>query len=201
MSHTPGALSRVPTVEECLELLRSQRVDEKVYLHSIMVCRVGITICDGLERNGVSINKPLAVAGCLLHDICKLEVGPGSKLVPRRDHAAIGGRLVEALGYPVVAPLVANHVLDQSEVLGSLEEEIVFYSDKRVDFDEVVSLQERLKRLQVRYANNPEAMRNIISSQAVVPLVEKQLLSKAGLTPDSLQSLNSYRGRGAEGLP
>ena len=70
------------------------------------------------------------------------------------------------------------------------EKEIVFYADKRVNHDTVVSLEERLKYLIRRYARDHEIrVAAIRMNFEICKQVEKKLFSKLEFLPKSLPQL------------
>ncbi len=86
-------------------------------------------------------DKEEVIAGALLHDIAKT-------LCIKTDcrHAEIGRQICVELGYPELSEIVAEHVVLKNftadlyiqGIFGS--KEIVYYADKRVRHDQVVSL-------------------------------------------------------------
>ncbi|MBI2208592.1 hypothetical protein HYU50_03780 [Candidatus Woesearchaeota archaeon] len=71
------------------------------------------------------------------------------------EHWARGAELVKKLGYPEVAKVISKHTLYKVEIEENqpktFEEKIVFYADKRVKNDKVVSLEERYDDIKKRY--------------------------------------------------
>lgn len=74
---------------------------------------------------------------CLLHDLCR----------QKKDHARISAAALLAEGYPEIADLVSVHHVSaySKEEVGSplSDAEVLFYADKRVKEDQVVTVQER----------------------------------------------------------
>lgn len=116
-----------------------------VIKHVIAVSNVAKKVYDNLAKKGIKINKLLVIAGALLHDI-----GRG-----KEHHTDTGYKLVKSLGYPEVAMLVKRHSLahiDQEDYIPkTVEEKIVFYADKRVIGNKVVSIEERIIDIKKRY--------------------------------------------------
>lgn len=92
-------------------------------------------LLDGLYSHGYSesdFNKELLRKAAELHDIKRLE--------PR--HAIAGAKYIESMGYPKMADLIAeHHSPEQHDEL--CEADILFYADKRVKEDQIVSIEER----------------------------------------------------------
>ncbi|MBI2661270.1 HD domain-containing protein [Candidatus Woesearchaeota archaeon] len=135
-----------PTKEECLKILKENDVPDNVIAHSKKVHEVAMKICEMLEHKGVNANRDLAGAAALLHDIAKVKEG---------DHMLNGAEIVKSLGFPEVGRIISRHGLahlDEEEFQPkSTEEKIVFYADKRVTNDRLVSLEDRFKYIKERY--------------------------------------------------
>jgi len=135
-------LSRV----ECAALLAELEVPERVVRHSRVVAEVAETMAESLIQHGAHLNLALIEAGSLLHDIAK----------GRPDHAQAGASILEELGYPLVADIVASHVdlkLAGDGSTGEILDEnaIVYLADKLVRGETVVSLDERFRRSFTRF--------------------------------------------------
>jgi len=135
----------IPTREECLQILNNNKTPSNVIEHCKTVCKVAEEIVDNLIKNGTQVNKELVIAGALLHDIER----------DKDDHVIKGANLVRKLGYPEVAKVIEKHTMykikDIANQPKTVEQKIVFYSDKRAKGNEVVSLEERYKDVKERY--------------------------------------------------
>jgi len=121
---------------------------QNVLSHSIEVARLAAIIAGDLGAN-VNIAKK---AG-LLHDI-----GKTACLDNNEDHAAKGFEICLAHNLNSIADIIAEHVILKTykPEYGFAEKEIVYYADKRVNHDQVVSLKERLEYILERYGKNNE---------------------------------------------
>jgi len=129
--------------------------------------------------------KDAVLAGALLHDIAKTKC-----LQERCQHAQVGAAICRDLGYPEVAAMVGHHVnLPASHVdacrrgvfTGS---ELVYYSDKRVKHDSIVSLDERLAYILEKYgANNQEWGKAIHANFRMCAELEGLLFAGLDFTP------------------
>ena len=101
----------------------------------------------------------IATAGALLHDI-----GKTASLKSGQDHSEIGRQICLDNHLEEIAPIVAEHVRLKNYTLnGSYsEKEIVFYADKRVKHDQIVSLNERLAYILNRYGRGREKLSRAI---------------------------------------
>lgn len=184
----------IPTVEQCLQYMDDFSMYENIRRHSFMVARVANILLSGLEQNGSVTfrpNRDLVTAGALMHDIAKTKcLQEGCK------HAEVGRQICIDLGLESVSRIVADHV-----VLSGFKEneyrqgwfsatELVFYADKRVNHDRVVSLDDRLTYIIDKYSNN-EAVRedHIRRNFQQCREVEQHLFRLVGFSPDDINSL------------
>ena len=136
---------KIPLREECLDILNKNKTPSNVIEHCKIVCKVAEEITDKLIENGIKVNKKLVTAAALLHDIEREKV----------DHIKEGITLIKNLGFPEVAEVMRKHSLhgieDENRQPKTIEEKIVFYADKRVKGNEIVSIEERFEDLKKRY--------------------------------------------------
>jgi len=135
--------------------------------HSFIVARVAETIVEELlipEENGCRPpNLDLVLAGALLHDIAKTKCLDGSC-----QHAELGMILCSDHDYPEVGRIVGEHVIMSSfdrdgYLLGNFPaREIVYYADKRVRHNEIVSLDKRLDYIIDKYSRGSEYVKKRI---------------------------------------
>ena len=182
----------LPSVAECLELHDRYAMFDNIRAHSTVVARAAEALVEGLARAGKTAgplpDKEEAVVGALLHDIAKtLCIETGCR------HAEIGRQICVELGYPELSEIVAEHVilknfradLYQHGVFGV--KEIVFYADKRVCHDQVVSLDGRLAYILGRYGDRNPVKEQLIHQnfrQAVE--LETYLFRCIDFPPDQL---------------
>ena len=139
-------MTKIPTKEECLKILKNNNVPDNIIAHTKTVCDFSMKVVDILEKKGIHVNKKLVAAAALLHDIKKLSPN---------DHVKEGYEFIKSLGYPEVANIIKKHGLqhinDESYEPKTWEEKIVFYADKRTNFDRIVSVDERFEFIKKRY--------------------------------------------------
>jgi putative nucleotidyltransferase with HDIG domain len=142
-----------------------------IVAHSLQVMRVSLAVIDHL-KNGVSVNRDLVAAAALLHDITKTR-----SFVTKERHDASGGALLRELGFPHVAEIVEQHVTIRNVNLhGELEErEIVYYADKRVLHDTIVTIDERVNDIMQRYGAVEEIRSLILQNKSQVLAVERKI--------------------------
>jgi putative nucleotidyltransferase with HDIG domain len=136
---------KIPSKEECLDILNKNKTPSNVIEHSKVVCKVAEDVAEKLIKKGVNVNKELVVAAALLHDI---ERG-------KDDHVIEGAKLLKSMGFCEISETTRKHSLHEIEKEKnqplSAEEKILFYADKRVKGDKIVSLDKRKEDLEERY--------------------------------------------------
>ncbi len=135
--------------------------------HSHLVARVAEAIVCGLGDFGDdpvrAADLDLVLAGALLHDIAKTKCLDGSC-----RHDEEGMHICCHHGYPEVGQIVREHVLLSSFTPDDYQRgrfparEIVYYADKRVRHNEIVSLEQRYDYIIEIYSRENEAIKKRI---------------------------------------
>lgn len=162
---------RIPSRAECDELMARYAMLPHIIEHSIQVMKVSLAIMDNLKSD-MSLNRDLVVAGALLHDITKT-----ISLETNENHAVSGGALLRELGFPSTAEVVEQHIrILNLNLAGWLEErEIVYYADKRVRHNTIVTVEERMDDIIQRYGATEDLRRQILKNKSQALLVEQKI--------------------------
>ena len=174
----------IPSTEICFQLMARYEMFDNIKAHSVLVARVARLIATALLDAGECISVKKTTAAALLHDI-----GKTACLNSDRDHAEIGRQICIQNSLDEIADIVGQHVRlrDYSLNKNCSETEIVYYADKRVIHDEVVTLRERLSYILERYGGDRAGIdRAIRKNFDLCKEVEKKLFTKLGFGPESL---------------
>ena len=135
--------------------------------HSVVVAQVALQLIDGFAENEIRPSfvpdRNLILAGALLHDIAKTPC-----LKNGCDHAREGAEICLQLGFPEIASIVEEHVVLNDHDAARRNQgmfnarEIIYYADKRVRHEEIVSLEERLEYILEHYGNGDPVMHRLI---------------------------------------
>ncbi len=162
---------KLPSEEECLKILEENKVKDNIIAHLKEVCDFSMKVVDLLENRGIKVNRGLVAAASLLHDVKKLEPG---------HHEIEGAKYIESLGYIEVANVIRKHGLahlnKEEFTPKTWEEKIVFYSDKRLRGNRIVSVDERFADLKQRYKKD-----DVAQEIAFTKKIEKELLGNEKL--------------------
>ncbi|MDT8900694.1 DVU_1551 family NTP transferase [Anaeroselena agilis] len=135
---------RWPTGGECRQILARLAVPDAVASHGRAVAAVARRLAARLNGAGLSLDEDLVAAAALLHDLAK----------GRPDHPARGAKLIERLGYPRVAAIIAVHhdiVFAAGQPLD--EAAVVHLADKLVRNDTIVPLEDRFACSREKFAD------------------------------------------------
>ena len=117
------------------------------------------------------LNRVRVMKACLLHDLCRAE----------KEHARVSAEAIRKEGYPAIAALVAGHheaAYSEREAQGPLTEaEILFYADKRVQEDVLVSVEERFRESRKK-CRSPEACAHHDAMLAKTLKIEKKIIKE-----------------------
>ena len=177
----------IPSVEECFFFMEKYEMLENIRAHSIIVENVANIIAQGLIEAGTDLSIEKTTAGALLHDI-----GKSLCLKTGDDHAAKGQEICIQNQLHEIADIVREHItLEKYEPESAVnEKEIIYYSDKRVNHDSVVSLKTRLEYLLDRYGRNNEYLCGLIRENfQVCKSVERKLFKDLCFGPESLAEM------------
>ena len=169
---------KIPSKEECVKILKQNNVPDNIIAHTRAVCDFSMKVCDLLEKRVIKINRNLVAAASLLHDV--------KKLAPR-EHEIEGAGYISSLGYAEVGILIKKHGLkhlfEDEFMPKTWEEKIVFYADKRVTNDRIVSVDERFEYIKQRYFRpaTKDLNKNIEQELKFTKKIEKVLLGKEKL--------------------
>lgn len=181
--HTRG----IPSLDFCYALMDAHQMLDNIRAHSILVARIAELISRELIRVGIDLSLELAVTGGLLHDIGKTPC-----LNTQNDHAAVGRDICLAHGLEDIAEIVGEHVILRNYYpdLPLCEKTIVYYADKRVNHDQVVSLDQRLDYILETYGrNNPSILRAIENNFSRCHAIEKRLFHHLDFAPENISQI------------
>lgn len=175
----------IPSAQGCFSLMDRYGMLENIRHHSIVVAKVASLITQGLKETGIGVCVEKVVAGALLHDI-----GKTFSLSSGGDHAEMGKEICYRHHFDEIADIVAEHVTlrnyDQNDS-GCWEKEVVYYSDKRVNDDKIVTLEERERYILRRYGRGGEHVCRLIRENfELCRKVEVKLFRRLPFRPEDL---------------
>ncbi|MEW6351136.1 MAG: HD domain-containing protein [Thermodesulfobacteriota bacterium] len=176
----------IPDEPTCVALMSKYQTPHHIVRHCFMVWTVAQVIGSAMTQRNHPMDMELLKAACLLHDIGKYPC----ILEGNRYHDRKGKEMLEEEGYPEVASIVGRHVNlaeTDGEPLG--EAHVLFYADKRVNHDELVSLEQRFDYLFKTYAKTPYATERLNEMKRDTRRLEERIFLLLDFEPDCLASL------------
>lgn len=174
---------KIPCELECLSLLEKYKTPDHIVAHSKAVWAVGNILADALIRNDYELDWSLVRASCLLHDIGKypcIVEGKGY-------HDVMGEQILEKEGFPNVGRIVVQHVVLRAPKDSPIREEhVVFYADKRVVHDRIVSLEDRFVYLEETYGRNAAALGWLLEMKKQTMRLEGEIFNLLDFSPHEL---------------
>ncbi|MDC0336570.1 HDIG domain-containing protein [Pseudodesulfovibrio sp.] len=168
----------VPNDRQCAEYWMRFSMLENVVEHSYEVARLATFLAARAKELGLDVDVPTVRASALLHDIAKTYC-----IVHGGNHSQLGGAwTVEMTGNPAIACGVTHHVywpfeLDLDKYFTPLA---VIYADKRVNHNQIVSIEDRFEDLIKRYGIP-------LGLQDKIKMTESQALDLEKLLCDTLE--------------
>lgn len=173
----------LPSDKECFSIIREMEMMDHIIDHSVMVSNVAVCLGGHLKKSSPGLNIDLVRTAALLHDITKTRSFETGEV-----HSETGGGLMAGLGYPEIGDIIRQHVtLDVRRDSGPVSEtEIVNYADKRVLHDRVVSLDQRLAYIRVKYGADPKFTQGIDQMWENTRALEVKIFSQLCFAPEEL---------------
>lgn len=163
-----------PSKDECTAIFRKYKTPASVIRHgeavSGLACRIASLVN---ERGACSLDLNLVRAGALLHDIAR----------DKADHASAGALLLDQLGYPEVAGVIAGHmdIYVNTSTTAIDETSVVYLADKMIMEDLPVPLEKRFSDSMSRFSGEPDAMKNIKRREAAALIIRERIERLCGL--------------------
>jgi putative nucleotidyltransferase with HDIG domain len=151
---------QIPGIDTCIALMNEYAMLPNIRRHSLLVARIAELLAHHLQETlpaGQAHDQDFCVNGALLHDIAKTPC-----IKEGCEHAATGAEICRKHGFPEIAEIVAGHIILQEFSLEKYKKglfparEIVYYADKRVRHDAIVSLAERQEYILENYGGDNE---------------------------------------------
>lgn len=194
-------------------LLQKYRTPQHIILHMRKVAKVGLFLAKKMKERGLQVNESLVAYGSLLHDLVKIvdfsEIDETKLLEPLSaenlkfwkklidsyhadKHCLAGYKILKELKEEELALIVKKHgynsllAVNENDRPYTWEEKIVYYADKRVRHDQIVSLKERIEDGQKRYFPDGNVPANDKEVQKALFHLEEELCGKAGIKPQDI---------------
>ena len=180
----------LPAQSECFELYKKYKTPENVQKHCQKVNQVAMFLSQKLSQAGEDINLDLVDRASLLHDLIRTKGQMKSEGLENMHHAEASYEILKEK-YPEMAIVIKSHnsedLLD-SAILDTWEKKILNYADKRVDKEQVVSIEDRMKLGKKRWNLKPDEDKTELFLTKLKEL-EKKIFSLINLKPGDINEL------------
>jgi putative nucleotidyltransferase with HDIG domain len=208
----------LPTRDECLNIIKAHHVPPNIAGHSLVVAKLAVFLARRLKDKGIAIDVDLVESACLLHDIARVcDFAGDTYNGPEKDisqkckekwqqlremykgmpHEYAAYEILKDK-YPLLASTIKKHryrdIADEEKKPDTWEGKLLYYADKRVMHERIVSLAERLadghKRNVHFYASPAESKMVTAKIDPLIYELEKQIFEKLDINP--LQITNEF---------
>lgn len=199
------------TEELLQQLITKYRVPVHVRKHMKKVSAVALYIGQIIKQKGEKLDLILLRQSALLHDVMKLcdfnklDIEHFEQNVTAEDiqfwtalmkscshigHIEAAYNMLREIGEDEIAEVVRKHrfdgLIDEKEKPKTWEEKLLYYADKRVRHDEIVSIAERLIDGRERYFPDGDLPENDHHVEKAIYKLEKEICAKAGIKPEDI---------------
>jgi CTP:molybdopterin cytidylyltransferase MocA/HD superfamily phosphodiesterase len=182
------AHSHVLSDIECKVLLEQVHgLAEPVCRHCRQVAKVARAIAEALIKQNVALDLALIASAAMIHDVAK----------GRSNHALAGAELLDEMGFPDMAPVIAAHMDIEVSAASPIDEtQIVHLADKLVDSDTIVNLEQRFAKKQQKYGADATLAATIEKRRHIAVVIQDKI---EHLTGETLQRLLAKAGLSVRG--
>lgn len=203
------------TEETLHQLIEQYRVPVHVRKHMKKVAAAALYLGQLLNQRGEKVNLIVLRQAALLHDIMKLcdfkhlnfdhfeqnvtaeDIRFWTALIKSCHHVGhvdTAYNVLMDIGEEELAVIVRKHrfegLIDERDKPQTWEEKLLYYADKRVRHDEVVSTAERLEDGRKRYYPDGDLPEHDHHVEKALYKLEEEICSKAGIRPEDINEKN-----------
>jgi broad specificity phosphatase PhoE/CTP:molybdopterin cytidylyltransferase MocA len=183
--------NRYPDEEKCRKILKRMETPAHVIRHCMAVTDTAVAIAEALNEHGKELSIPLIKASGMLHDVLRI----------RKKHWEEGAKLALDYGYPEVADIIDAHMnyIPSVPVHDVDEKDIICLSDKLRQEEKLVTLEERLEPVKVKWKDNPDALAVIENKIKAAAAVKNFISEYIGQDVDEMLRERDRQKKEAEG--
>ncbi len=199
------------TEDQLQTLIEQYRVPVHVRKHMKKVAAVGLFLGQRIRQAGGELDLAALRQAALLHDVMKLcdfeklDIEHFEQNITAEDirfwtammkscghigHVEAAYNMLRDIGEEKLAVIVRKHrfegLIDERDKPATWEEKILYYADKRVKHDRIVSISERLTDGRERYFPDGNLPENDHLVEKAVYALEKEICNAAGLKPEDI---------------
>lgn len=158
------------TKKDILKIYSEFCVPKHIIAHMRQVAYVCEFLASGMIKKGFEIDIGTIESAALLHDVLRTTDW----------HEKAMARVMRQKGEHKIANLIAKHGFFSIWKLKTWEEKILYYADKRVDHDKIVSLKKRFEEGRKRNFTPKDDMKLVGKTEKEVEKLEKEFAEILG---------------------
>lgn len=164
----------VLTDDECSQLAEKVcKLPTGIIEHCRKVAGIAERLTTALNAAGCDLDARRIRSAALLHDIARLE----------KNHAYAGARLLEKMGFPALAEIIAVHMQIELDDRPSMDEaQVVFFADKLVAGPVLVDIDTRFSAKLAKYGHDPAVAANIQRRRQAALTIQSRIEALTGKT-------------------
>ena len=168
----------VLTDDECGQLAEKIcKLPIEIVEHCRKVAGVAERLTTALNAAGCDLDARRIRSAALLHDISRLE----------KNHATEGARLLEKMGFPALAEIIAVHMRIELNDRPPMDEaQVVFFADKLVAGQVLVDIDTRFSAKLKKYGKDPAVAANIQRRRQAALTIQSRIEALTGKTVGTL---------------
>lgn len=170
------------------KIYKEFHVPRHIIAHMRAVAYICKILCEKFTAKNIKIDKETVISAALLHDTLRVvdfeKINPEWKKYHKIGHEKAMAKILRKRGENKMAKLIAKHGFFSISRLKTWEEKILYYADKRVDHDKIVSLEKRFaegKKRNMLPTDNPKF---IAATETKVKNLEKNFVKILGESID-----------------
>jgi putative nucleotidyltransferase with HDIG domain len=175
----------IPAAAECERLLVKKFAAEMPLVgHCRRVAKLAVFLAKQLNEAGCRLDLDLIEAAALLHDLAK----------GKPNHASVGARILDEMGYPDIAGVVAAHMditVAKEEPVGAAE--VLYLADKMTLRDRYVSIEERFESRLKALGAKPDMLDAVAVRRENALLIRRRIEARIGSSLTEVMKENGLR--------
>lgn len=145
------------------KIYKKYSVPKNIIKHMEKVRKVCAVLTNELIKKGIKIDKKTVLNAALIHDVLRI----------KDNHEENMCKILKKMGEEKIANLVKKHAFPYIDNLKTWEEKTLYYADKRVSENKIVTLEERFGK-----RNNRD-----LKTETKVKKLEKKFVKILGKLP------------------
>jgi len=179
--------------QEIQNLYNKYNVPKNIQQHMRLVCDVALFLGKKIKKNAPKLNLHNLRSAALIHDLAKILETTEAKY-KKIGHANALKQIIPQKKYADIVKIASKHEIHsifatkKSTRPTTIEEKILYYSDKRVQGQKIVSLRDRLSTCMKNYYGEQPIPQNGLDIMEAAIALESELCELAAILPRDINN-------------